>query len=446
MAQATQSGLRGVWADAAANTLFPILQPSLKGIARLADEAPHKDDGHLVEFRAMQVKSILNKTVSKRFRALEYAINPYRGCEFGCRYCYARYAHGFLAPKLASAQGDGAVGTVPGAAADPGEWASGPVAAEFEDGDEIHAPSGGKSVSEEIAAALWPKPATQKPPDYSDPLTFERLIFLKQNAAWLLEQELRRLGPRPKDHEIAIGTATDPYQPIERRARITRSLLEVFSRKAGYRIGIVTKSNLILRDIDLLAEIARRNRLVVHITITTPDADLARKLEPRAPRPDLRLAAVRELRQAGITAGVLCCPLLPGITDSEAAIDRMAQLAAEAGASFFAANPLFLKACSRPTYLSFVREHFSSQLAQTQRRFALRDFAAPSYAKALARIIARACDKHGLNRRSRDTLLTKVTIFDSATQRARRTELLDPSGRRPPSSVGAIPRQAALFA
>jgi hypothetical protein len=168
-------------------------------------------------------------------------------------------------------------------------------------------------------------PTTQKPPDYSDPLTFERLIFLKQNAAWLLEQELRRLGPRPKDHEIAIGTATDPYQPIERRARITRSLLEVFSRKAGYRIGIVTKSNLILRDIDLLAEIARRNRLVVHITITTPDADLARKLEPRAPRPDLRLAAVRELRQAGITAGVLCCPLLPGITDSEAAIDRMAQ-------------------------------------------------------------------------------------------------------------------------
>ncbi len=444
MAQATQSGLRGVWADAAANTLFPILQPSLKGIARLADEAPHTDDGHLIEFRAMQVKSVLNKTVSKRFRALEYSINPYRGCEFGCRYCYARYAHGFLAPKLASAQGDGAVGTVPGAAADPGEWVSGPVAAKF--APEQFGPEQG-SAAAEIAAAVWPDDAARaKKPDFSDPLTFERLIFLKQNAAWLLEQELRCLGPKLREREIAIGTATDPYQPIERRARITRSLLEVFSRKAGYRISIVTKSNLILRDIDLLAEIARRNRLVVHITITTPDADLARKLEPRAPRPDLRLAAVRELRQAGITAGVLCCPLLPGITDSEAAIDRMAQLAAEAGASFFAANPLFLKACSRPTYLSFVREHFSSQLAQTQRRFALRDFAAPSYAKALARIVARACDKHGLNRRSRDTLLTKVTIFDSATQRARRTDLLDPSGRRPPSSVGAIPRQAALFA
>ncbi len=110
---------------------FPSSSLVLTGIARLAEQAPHADDGHLVEFRAMQVRSILNKTVSKRFRSLEYSINPYRGCEFGCRYCYARYAHGFLAPKLASAQRDGAVGTVPGAAAGPGEWVSGPVAADF---------------------------------------------------------------------------------------------------------------------------------------------------------------------------------------------------------------------------------------------------------------------------------------------------------------------------
>jgi sulfatase maturation enzyme AslB (radical SAM superfamily) len=95
-------------------TLFPILQPALKGIARMADEASHADDGHLVEFRAMQVRSVLNKTESKRFRSLEYSINPYRGCEFGCKYCYARYAHSFLAPKETSAPGDGVVGTVPG--------------------------------------------------------------------------------------------------------------------------------------------------------------------------------------------------------------------------------------------------------------------------------------------------------------------------------------------
>jgi DNA repair photolyase len=412
-------------------TLFPILQPRPTGIARLAEEAEHTDDGHLVEFRAMQVRSILNKTVSKRFRSLEYSINPYRGCEFGCRYCYARYAHGFLAPKETSARRDGAVGTVPGAAAGPGEWVPGPAAADFNPFDADPGPSRVNSAAK---------------PDFSDPLTFERVIFLKQSAAWLLEQELRRLGPKLKEQEIAIGTATDPYQPIERRTQITRSLLEVFARKQGYRLGIVTKSVLITRDIDLLAEIARHNTLVVHITITTPDAELARKLEPRAPRPDLRFAAVRRLRQAGITAGILCCPLLPGITDSEEAIDGMARRAAAAGASFFAANPLFLKACSRPTYLSFVREHFPSQLRDTERRFALRDFAAPSYARALARIVARACERHGLRQRSRDSIFIKETLFDRARPALRpSTQRTAGFERKPPESAGA-PCQTALFA
>ena len=431
--------------SAAGASLFPIVGPEFKGIARMAHNAAHADDGHLVEFRAMQVRGILNKTMSRRYLSLEYSINPYRGCEFGCKYCYARYAHGFLAPKLASAQRDGAVGTVPGAAAGPEEWVSGPVASESLSTDGSGACSD-PTPAEAIAAAVWPDVAPQPAIDYSDPLTFERIIFLKQNAAWLLEQELRRLGPKLKDHEIAIGTATDPWQPIERRTRITRSILEVFARKEGLRIGVITKSTLILRDLDVLQDIARRNTLVVHITVTTPDADLARKLEPRAPRPDLRLEAVRKLRAAGITAGILCCPLLPGITDSEGAIDRMAALAAEAGASFFAANPLFLKACSRPTYLSFVREHFPSQLADTQRRFALRDFAASSYAQALAHIVARACRKHGLRQRSRDTFLTKETTFDR--RRARRSATQRTAGfeRKPPSSAHPAPAQAALFA
>jgi DNA repair photolyase len=320
-------------------SLFPILgQDSasslapLTGIARLAANAPHADEGHLVEFRALNVRSILNKTVSKRLTWMAYSINPYRGCEFGCRYCYARYTHEFM--------------------------------------------------------------------EFRDPLAFERLIFLKQNAAWLLEQELRHIDPA---NEIALGTATDPWQPIERRARITRSILEVFSRKSGYHLGIVTKSRLITRDIDLLTEIARRNRIVVHITITTPDIHLARILEPRAPRPDLRLAAVRKLRQAGVTTGILCSPLLPGITDTEEAIDRMARHAAEVGASFFAANPLFLKPCSRPTYLSFVREHFPHLVADYARRFDHADFAAPDYARKLASIVGRACVRYKLGHRFSDT-------------------------------------------
>ena len=237
--------------------LFPILHNAPVGMARLAAEATHADEGHLIEFKAMRARSILNRTVSKRGLWMALSINPYRGCEFGCKYCYARYTHEFLQPKPLDA----------------------------------------------VA------PRTGEVPQQPWALAFEREIYLKENAAWLLEQELRRIDKR---EEIAIGTATDPYQPIERRARITRSLLEVFARREGHRIGIVTKSNLITRDIDLLQTIAERNHLVVHLTITTTDAALARKLEPRAPRPDLRFAAVRKLRAAGVLAGVLCAPLLPG--------------------------------------------------------------------------------------------------------------------------------------
>jgi len=328
-------------------SLFPILPPQPTGLARLAAEAEHAEDGHLVEFKVLEVRSILNKTVSKRRLPMAYSINPYRGCEFGCRYCYARYTHEFLAPK-------------------------------------------GEAAPDKL--------------DLRDPEAFERLIFIKDHAAWLLEQELRRIDPAD---EIALGTATDPYQPIERRARVTRSLLEVFARKEGYRLGIVTKSRLIERDADLLAEIGRRNRLVVHLTITTADVELARLLEPRAPRPDLRFRAVRRLREMGITTGILCSPLMPGITDSAEAIDGMAQRAAEVGASFFAAGPLFLKPCSRPTYLRFVEEHFPALVADYQRRFGTRDFATESYQRQMATLVETARRKHGLQRRSSDTLLTR---------------------------------------
>ena len=152
----------------------------------MAAAAAHADNGHLIEFKALEVRSILNKSLSKRMLSLAYSINPYRGCEFGCKYCYARYTHEFMAPKIAAGE------------AQPSE----------------------SSVS--------------TPMDFRNPVSFERMIFLKQNAAWLLEQELKKIDPAL---EIALGTATDPYQPIERKAQITRSLLEVFARRTGYRLG-----------------------------------------------------------------------------------------------------------------------------------------------------------------------------------------------------------------
>jgi DNA repair photolyase len=238
-----------------------------------------------------------------------------------------------------------------------------------------------------------------------------------------------------------LGTATDPYQPIERKARITRSLLEVFARQKGRRLGIVTKSTLIVRDTDLLCEIAKRNRLVVHITITTADAALARKLEPRAPRPDLRFATVRRLREAGIVTGILCSPLLPGITDTEEAINGMARRAAAVDASFFAANPLFLKPCSRPTYFSFIREHFPELIAEYEMRFATADFAAPSYSRKLAMIVAQACRRYRIGQRSGEALLVRGPDLDSDAGR----EPIGGAQRKPSEAVDAGGQQR-LFA
>jgi DNA repair photolyase len=335
-------------------SLFPILPQPTVGIARMAAEAAHADIGHLIEFKELKVRSILNRNLSRRTSWIAYSINPYRGCEFGCKYCFARYTHEFLQPTS-------------------------------------------------IDSKLHKQPAARNAPDEPQAwaTAFEHEIYLKQNAAWLLEQELRRFDPGA---EIAIGTATDPYQPIERRARITRSILEIFARRSGYTIGIITKSRLIVRDLDVLREVSRRNRLIVHITITTPDAALARLIEPRAPRPDLRFAAVRKLRDAGITAGILCSPLLPGLNDGAKMLDEMGRRAAEADASFFAANPLFLKLCSRPTYLSFVREHFPALEADYRTRFANRDFAAPKYRKQMEELVNTVRRKYKLGRRSMDVL------------------------------------------
>ncbi|MBS1801539.1 MAG: radical SAM protein [Acidobacteria bacterium] len=382
-------------------SLFPIVDQTTSvrptGIARMAFEAMHTDEGHLIEFKGLKVRSLLNRSVSRRMTWMAWSINPYRGCEFACRYCYARYTHEFMAPAAS-------------------------------------------------------QPTSPEQPDFHDPLTFERLIFLKQNAAWLLEQELRHFD---SNDQIAIGTATDPWQPIERRACITRSILEVFASRSGYRIGVVTKSRLILRDTDLLQEISRRNHLVVHITITTPDAALARLLEPRAPRPDLRFDTVRRLRRAGIATGILCSPLLPGITDTHTAIDRMAALAAEANASFFAASPLFLKPCSRPTYLSFVREHFPALIPEYERRFALADFASKAYAQRLARIVDEARHRHGLNRRWRKDYAEDATEALPLAGYARSDTTNDPrpqapirqteaDRKKPPTGI-RHPQQRSLF-
>ena len=156
---------------------------------------------------------------------------------------------------------------------------------------------------------------------------------------------------------------------------------------------------LILRDIELLEEVARRHRLTIHLTITTTNTRLARLLEPRAPRPDLRFHALGRLRQAGLRAGVLCSPLMPGITDSRASINAVAREAAAAHASFFEANALFLKPCSLPTFFRFVEENFPEQLAAYQRRYSESAFVSPEYRKRVQELVDAICREHKLGRR-----------------------------------------------
>jgi DNA repair photolyase len=314
-------------------------KPQLVGIARLAADGESLREGHNVEYFTLPARSLLNRCVSGRQMPFTWTINPYRGCEFGCRYCYARYTHEFM--------------------------------------------------------------------EMRDEMDFEQKIYVKQHAAELLSQELRKVKPA---ESIALGTATDPYQPAERRYEVTRGILEVFARHRGFELGIVTKSNLVVRDLELLLNVAKANRVSVHVTITTLNVELARILEPRAPRPDLRAGAVRALSEAGVRVGLSCSPVLPGITDSPQDLEALMRAAAEAGADYVFANPLFLKPCSAAIFLPFVEENFP-QLAENYReRYRDRAFLPPAYGKRLGQLIASLREKYKLGCRERAKYATKLPV------------------------------------
>src|SRR5450631_861910 len=278
-------------------------QPApLVGIAKLAAQGESIRQGHLVEYFTLPSRAVLNRCTSSRM-PFTWAINPYRGCEFACKYCYARYTHEFM---------------------------------ELRDG-----------------------------------IDFERKIFVKQQAAELLRRDLKKVK---RNEQIAIGTATDPYQPAERRFEVTRAILEELALHSGLEIGIVTKSNLVTRDTEILRRIGEHNRIFVNVTVTTVDTELARKLEPRAPRPDLRLEAVRQLNLAGVDAGVICAPVLPEITDHPRDLEALVQAASAAGAKYVYANPLFLKPCSAAVFMPFLEEQFPALVEHYRARYSERAF------------------------------------------------------------------------
>jgi DNA repair photolyase len=220
-----------------------------------ADEAP---EPLKTEVTVERPRTIITRNDSPDI-SFDQSINPYRGCEHGCFYCYARPTHAY--------QG--------------------------------------------LSAGL----------------DFESRLFVKDGAAALLERELA--NPRYKPKVIALGANTDAYQPIERQYRVTRSVLEVLA-KARHPVGIVTKSNLVLRDLDLLAPMAAEGLVKVFVSVTTVDRGLARRMEPRAPTPERRLEAIERLADAGVPVGVMAAPIIPAVNDGE--IETILTRAYSAGA------------------------------------------------------------------------------------------------------------------
>ena len=285
-------------------------------------------------------KTIISRNVSPDLE-FDRSINPYRGCEHGCIYCFARPTHAYM-------------GLSPG-------------------------------------------------------LDFETRLFAKEGAEKLLERELS--APNYQPRMIAIGTNTDPYQPIERQRQIMRRLLHVLA-EARHPIGIVTKSALVLRDLDILAPMAQQGLAKVALSITTLDAKLARQMEPRASTPLKRIEAIRQLVQAGVPAMVMTAPMIPALNDHE--MEQILEKAAEAGATEAGYILLRLPLELRDLFREWLLEHYPGKLRhilsliQSTRngkdydaRFGIRQTGEGAYAQLMAKRFHVACQRLGLNRKRR---------------------------------------------
>jgi DNA repair photolyase len=280
------------------------------------------------------------------------AVNPYRGCEHGCIYCYARPTHAYLG--------------------------------------------------------------------YSPGLDFETKLVFKPDVAELLEKEFRKPGYTART--LALGSNTDPYQPVERTLKLTRSVLKVLDR-FNHPVGIVTKSAGVLRDLDILTSMAQRKLARVYISVTTLDAALARRMEPRAATPARRLQAITELTRAGVPAGVMVAPMIPGLNDAE--MEKIVQAAARAGAQHAAYVLLRLPHELKQMFEDWLATHFPDRakhvlsLIRETRSGALSDarfhhrFAGQGvYADLLLRRFTRAMRQWGLDETREGLDCTKFAVPD----------------------------------
>ena len=295
------------------------------GSRELAAQSEVLEAKRVVQYFEMESRSLLNRT--RPGMPFEWSLNPYRGCEFGCRYCYARYTHEFM---------------------------------ELRESDD-----------------------------------FEDKIYAKSGIGPILRRELKRIDG---SKGIAIGTATDPYQPAERRFRRTRAALEVFAQQSGLALSITTKSDLVTRDIPLLQEIAQTEfRQREH-----DDHDARYRLGPftRTARAAAGTAAQsrrRRSRRRALPVGVFPNPIMPLITDQQERLDRLAKAARDSGASYFGGGVLFLMPCSRKVFFPFVEKHFPHLLRRYQEKYERDAYLKGPYREVIRERIAAIRDKYGLN-------------------------------------------------
>ena len=282
-------------------------------------------------------KSVITRNNSPDIGFLQ-SINPYRGCEHGCIYCFARPTHEYF----------------------------------------------GLSVG----------------------LDFETKLFAKPDADVVLRRELAH--PRYKCEVIAIGTNTDPYQPVERKLGIMRRILEVLS-ECNHPVGIVTKAHLVTRDVDILASMAKRGLAKVHLSVTTLDRGLARRMEPRAATPAKRIEAIRTLAEAGVPVGVMTAPIIPGLNDVE--IERILEAAWDAGARPAGKTRVRLPHGVKDLFKDWLAEHAPGRAShvmslirntrdgrENDPRFHTRQSGSGAYAEMIEQRFRTTCQRLGFNK------------------------------------------------
>jgi DNA repair photolyase len=290
-------------------------------------------------FLSLGARSVLNSPASTGMGF--WSINPYVGCEFGCTYCYARDTHRYAMERAE-----------------------------------------GRSL-----------PRAERGGEMPPWLAFEKRILVKTDIA---ERLARTLDPsKLGDDSLVIGTATDPYQPAERRYRLTRSILEVLARFRGLRIGIISKSPLVTRDIDVLQKLSERNEVTVNVSLSTLDSRLARRLELRSPVPSARIRALGRLSAAGIHAGLLVAPIVPGLTDDREGLSRLLAAAKEAGARYVVGSALRLGPAARHRFLPHLAREFPDLSERYRRHYGGREGVSRDYQAALDRRLERLQREHG---------------------------------------------------